>query len=180
MAKLIGNRYASSLFEVGLELGKIEGFYGELDFINKLFNSEEELFQIFTHPRISKNEKKSLINEVLKNNISKEVFNFLYIIIDKRREKDLFDIIEEYNNIYDEHNGIIDVVAVTAVSMEGNAVKKLQVVLENKLSKKIRLRNELDKSIIGGILLKMNDKVIDATLVSQLKSMEAVIKNISL
>ncbi|NLY45609.1 MAG: F0F1 ATP synthase subunit delta [Tissierella sp.] len=180
MAKLIGNRYASSLFEVGLELGKTEDFYEELESINNLFNTEEKLFQIFIHPRISKDEKKSLVNQILKNGISKEVLNFLYIIIDKRREKNLFEIIEEYNNIYDEHNGIIDIVAVTAVGMNENAAKKLQVVLENKLSKKIRLKNELDHSIIGGVLLKMNNKVIDATLLSQLKSMEAIIKDISI
>lgn len=180
MAKLVGSRYASSLFEVGLELGKTEDFYGELGSINDIFGSEEKLFQIFIHPRISKDEKKSLVNEILKDKVSKEVFNFLYIIIDKRREKNLFEIIEEYKSIYDDYNGIIDIVAVTAVAMNEKAANKLQIVLEKKLSKKIRLRNELDNSIIGGVLLKMNNKVIDATLVSQLKSMEAIIKGISI
>ncbi len=180
MAKLIGNRYATSLFEVGLELGKIEEFYKELENINNLFKSEDKLFEIFIHPRISKDEKKSLVNEVFANALSNEVFNFLYIIIDKRREKNLFDIVKEYKSIYDIHNGIIDVSAVTAVPMEENAVNKLQEVLENKLNKKVRLSNELDKSIIGGVLLKMNDKVIDNTLISQLKSMESLIKNISI
>lgn len=180
MAKLIGNRYASSLFDVGLELGKIEEFYGELGFINDIFMSEEKLFQIFTHPRISKDEKKSLVNEILLDRISKEVLNFLYIIIDKRREENLFEIIEEYRNIYDEHKGIVDVVAVTAVTMDNKSISRLQVVLENKLNKKVRLINELDNSIIGGVLLKMNNKLIDATLVSQLKSMEAIIKDVSI
>lgn len=180
MATLIGNRYASSVFEVGMELGKIEDFFKELNYVYNVFKSEEKLFQIFTHPRISKDEKKSLINEVFTNNISDEVFNFLFIIIDKRREKNLFDIIVEYNNIYDEYNGIIDVVVVTAVTMEESAINKLQAILENKLSKKIRISNEVDKSIIGGVLLKIDDKIVDDTLINRLRSMETSIKNISI
>ena len=180
MGKLIGSRYASSLFDVGLELGKIEEFYGELEAINKHFNQEEKLFQIFIHPRISKDEKRSMINEIFGKNISNELINFLYIIIDKTREKNLFEISEEYKNIYDEHQGIVDVIAVTAIPMKKNSINKMQAVLENKLDKKIRLCNEVDKSIIGGVLLKMEDKVIDNTLISQLKSMEDLINNISL
>lgn len=180
MAKLIGSRYASSLFEAGLELDKIENFYEELNFINNIFNSEAKLFQIFTHPRISKDEKKSLIDEIFKGRISKEISNFLFIIIDKRREKNLFEIIEEYKIIYNEYKEIIDVVAVTAVPMEEKSKRKLEVVLQNKLNKKVQLSNEIDKSIIGGVLLKLGDKIIDSTLISQLKDMEAVIKNVSL
>lgn len=180
MAKLIGSRYASSLFDVGLERGKIEEFYGELEAINNIFNIEEKLFQIFIHPRISKDEKKSLVYEIFGKRISNELLNFLYIIVDKGREKNLFEISDEYKNIYDTHKGIVDVTAVTAIPMEEKAIDKLQVVLGNKLNKKIRLNNEVDKTVIGGVLLKMNQKIIDNTLISQLKSMEDLIKNVSL
>lgn len=180
MAKLIGNRYASSIFEVGLELDKIEDFYKELDYVYNVFKSEDKLFQIFIHPRVSKAEKKSLINEVFINSISAEVFNFLFIIIDKRREINLFDIIAEYNNIYDEYNEIVDVVVVTAVTMTVSALNELEAVLEKKLNKNIRLSNKVDKSIIGGVLLKIDDKIVDDTLINRLRSMETSIKNISI
>ena len=180
MGKLIGSRYASSLFDAGLELGKVDKFYEELELINTHFNQEDKLFQIFIHPRISKDEKKSMVKEIFGNNVSNELLNFLYIIIDKTRERNLFAISEEYKRIYDEHKGIVDVEAVTAIPMGKNAINKLQGVLENKLNKKIRISNKIDKSIIGGVLLKMKDKVIDNTLVSQLKSMEDLINKISL
>lgn len=180
MAKLIGNRYASSLFDAGLELNKIEDFHKELNLIKDIFDSEYKLFQIFTHPRISKTEKKSLIDKVFRDGVSKEVSNFLFIIIDKRRERNLFEIIEEYNAIFNEYKEIVNVVAITAVPMEEKSKDKLKIVLQNKLNKKIQLSNEVDKSIIGGVLLKMNERIIDSTLISQLKDMETVIKNVSL
>lgn len=180
MAKLVANRYASSLFEAGLELEKIEDFYGELESVGKVFYNENKLFQILTHPRVSKNEKKSLIETIFGKKTSKEMINFLYIIIDKRRESYLFEIIQEYKAIFNEFKEIVDVVAITAVPMDEQAKNKLSIVLKNKLNKNIQLSNEVDKSIIGGVLLKMSDKVVDSTLTSQLKSMEAVLKSVSL
>lgn len=180
MAKLIANRYASSLFEAGLELDKIEDFYGELESIGEVFYKEESLFQILTHPRISKGEKKSLIKDIFEKNVSKEIINFLFTIVDKRREVYLFEIIEEYKSIFNEYREIADVVAITAVPMEEDAKEKLSKALKSKLNKEVKLSNEVDKSIIGGVLLKIDEKIIDSTLKSQLKSMETVLKSASL
>lgn len=180
MAKLIGNRYASSLFEVGLELNKIDKFQEELGLINNILKLETKIFEILTHPRISKDEKKSLVEEIFKDRVSKEVLNFLFIIVDKRREIYLIDIIKEYESIYNEYKDILKVVAVTAVPMEEESKKKLEIVLENKFNKKVQLANEVDSSIIGGVLLKMDGRVMDSTLTSQLKKMENEILNVSL
>lgn len=180
MAKLIGSRYASSLFEAGLDLDKIEKFYEELNFIENVFGSEPKLFQIFIHPRISKDEKKSLVEEIFGHRISKEVLNFLFIIIDKRREKNLFKIIEEYEFIFNEYKEIVNVVAITAVPMREKSKEKLKKVLQDKFNKEIQLSNEVDESIIGGVLLRMDNSIIDSTLKSRLKDMEMAIQNVSL
>ncbi len=175
MGKLIGDRYALSIFSVGLEMGKVEEFYGQLKGIDSLFKKEDKLFQIFIHPRITKDEKKSIIDEIFINRIAKQINNFFYILIDKRREKFLFEIIEEFKKYYDSHNRIVDVVATTALPMEDRQIRKLELVLENKLNKKVRISNEVDKSIIGGVSLNIDNKLMDNTLMSQLKSMADLI-----
>ncbi len=74
--------------------------------------------------------KKSLVEELFKNNVSQEIINFLFIIIDKRRESYLFEIIQEYKAIFNEFKEIIDVVAVTAVPMDEKSKEKLAMVLK--------------------------------------------------
>src|SRR5699024_4903664 len=118
MAELINDRYAGSLFEAALDLGEIENFYKELNNIKEIFLSENQLIQILRHPRISKDEKKSLIGEIFGGKIYQELINFFYIIIDRRREKYLYGIIDEFNKKYDEYMGILNVVAVTAIPMK--------------------------------------------------------------
>lgn len=180
MGKLIGNRYASALFEVGLELDKVEDFFKELNIIKGVFEMEDRLFQILTHPRITKSDKKSLIKDVFKDNISKEISNFLYIIIDKRRERNILEIVNRYKEIYNDHKNITNVIATTAIPMDEESKQNLKNKLEEKLNKKVEISNKVDPSIIGGVLLQMDDKIIDSTLTSQLKNMEKLVTNISL
>lgn len=180
MAKLIGNRYAVSLFQAGQELDKIEEFHRELNFIGDVLNRESKLFQVLKHPRISKVEKKKIVDDVFKAHISQEMKNFLYIIIDKIRESSLMEIVDEFNIKYNEYKNIVNVEAITAVEMKEGAREKLAKVLETKMNKTIILTNKIDKSIIGGVKLKLDNKFIDSTLKSQLETMNTHIKGASL
>lgn len=176
MAKLVGKRYALALFEAGIDLNKTTIFDQELDYLKSIFNEEPKLLQIFNHPKISKKEKHSLINELFKDRISTEMVNFLYVLIDKRREAHILEIMDSYKELFNEHKNIVRVVAVTAVPMEEKSKSKLIAMLTNKLDKKIELTNTIDNKILGGVLLKVENKLIDGTVKGQL---EAIGKAIS-
>lgn len=180
MAELVGKRYASSLFEVGIELKKVDDFHRQIGFIKETFQSEERLLQILEHPRISRKEKHELIKDIFGKNISDKILNFLFIIIDKRREDSIMDIVEEYNTLFKEYKNILEIEAITAVPMEEKAKDRLKLALKSKFHKEIHLSNSVDDSIIGGVLLKMDQKIIDSTLRGHLKEMETVIKGVSL
>lgn len=176
MAKLIGKRYALALFDAGQELEKVDDFKEELNYIIEILNKESELVSILEHPKISKKDKKELIVSVFGEDISEEIKNFLYIIIDKGRERNIFDINKEYKTLYNENKNLVEAVAVTAVPMNKDSQDKLSVVLSEKLGKTVKIDNEVDKSILGGVLLKMENKVIDGTIKGRLESMERTIK----
>ena len=180
MAELVGKRYASSLFEVGLEFKNIDEFQKQLKFIKDTLLSEEKLLEILEHPRISEGEKKKLVESIFGKNVSEEVLNFLYIIIDKRRESSIIDIVKEYNTLFKEYNNILEIEAVTAVEMKESAKDRLQTVLESRFEKTVHLSNLVDPSIIGGVLLNMDEQVIDSSIRGQLKEMENMIKETSL
>ncbi|MBU5427836.1 F0F1 ATP synthase subunit delta [Tissierella pigra] len=170
MAKLVSSRYALALFEAGLDMDRNNEFNKELDFLKAVFESEAKLLQIFNHPRISKSEKKSLIDNIFKGKLSEEMINFLYIIVDKRREGFILDIIEKYKEIFNEHENILNVVAITAIPMKESSKEKLKSVLSSRLNKKVELSNKVDKTVIGGVLLRVENRIIDGTVKGQLES----------
>ncbi|QQY79179.1 ATP synthase F1 subcomplex delta subunit [Keratinibaculum paraultunense] len=180
MAKLISNRYAYALFEAGLELNKLDEFKKDLEIIVHTLDMEPQIQDILSHPKISKNEKKDFVSNVFGKMVCQEMINFLYVIIDKRRESYFMSISNEFKKLFNEHENILEVTAITAVPMDKKAQDRLKVILGNKMNKTINLRNVVDKDIIGGVLLRIENKIIDGTIKGQLESMEKVIKNVSL
>lgn len=175
MAELVSKRYALALFEAGHELEKIDVFKEELTLLKGLFENEDRFLEVLSHPRINKPEKKEMVDKILKEQISGEMLNFLYILIDKKREKNILDITDEYGELYNEHKNIVKVVAKTAIPMEDKAKEKLINVLSEKLNKTIELTNQVDEDLMGGVLLQIEDRLIDGSLKGQLENIEKVI-----
>lgn len=180
MAELVANRYAKALFEAGLELDKLDGFKEDLNLLVKALESHEDLARILAHPKISKDEKKKILKNIFNENVNVEFLNFLYVIIDKRREGHLESISERFTELYNDHNNIEEVTCFTAIPMEEESMEKLKDKLSKSMNKTIVLKNVVDKSILGGIVLKTGNKVIDGSYKGQLGEIEKLIKNVSL
>lgn len=176
MAKLVSKRYALALFETGLELDRLKQFKDEINNVSNVLDMEPKIEMILTHPKISNDEKKELLDNLFEKHVSREMLNFLYVIIDKRRERYIKEINEYYNFLYNEEKNIVSATVVTAVPMAKNQEEKLKVILNNKLNKNVELNNVVDKSIIGGAMLKVDNKVIDGSVKGQLDSIKKSLK----
>ena len=176
MAKLVSKRYALALFETGLELDRLKQFKDEINNVSNVLEMEPKIEMILTHPKISNDEKKELLDNLFEKHVSREMLNFLYVIIDKRRERYIREISEHYNFLYNEEKNIVSATVVTAVPMAKNQEEKLKVILNNKLNKKVELNNVVDKSLIGGAMLKVDNKGIDGSVKGQLDSIKKSLK----
>ncbi len=171
MAKLVSRTYSEALFEVALEEGKMDLFLDELSFVTETFKVHPEFFELFKTPLVRVDEKKKVIEEVFSGRLSKELNNFLKIIIDKRRGSFIQQIKEEYESIVNKHKGIVKAVAITAVPLSDEEKTKLKDKLSTLTGKVVKLANKTDKDVIGGVLVKIGDKVIDGTIKGKLEEM---------
>ncbi len=178
MAKLIGKRYAEALYEVALELDKLEEFKEEIKAISQVLENEPKLKTIFEHPKLSKNEKKDIVDSIFKGRVSQEVLNLCYILVDKGRETHLADVSEEYIKLSNEKQGIVEAVAITAVHMNDEEMKKLEDKLSKNLGKKVLLSNVIDSTVIGGVLVKIGDKIIDASIKGRFEDLYKDMNNV--
>lgn len=178
MAKLVAKRYAEALFEVASESNELDSVKEEIQFVADIFKSNPELKTIFTHPRLSKDEKKTMVDELFKGKISESVLNLIYITIDKGRERYLEDISKEYTVFSNEEQGIVEAKALTAVLMSDDELASLEEKLSNQFNKKVQLINQVDESVIGGVLLKIGDKVVDGSIRGKLEDVQRELNNI--
>ena len=180
MAELVSQRYAEALFEAGLELGNLDKIRENFGFVVDAINSEEDIMKLLTHPKVSSSEKKELVKNIFGAYVEQEVLNFLYVLIDKRREGELNSIYSIFKDLHNDHKGIMEITAITAVELDEERKEKLKDALNKKFAKDILLNNVIDKSIVGGVVLKTKDKYIDGSIKGQLNEMERLIKDVSL
>ncbi|MFZ5968893.1 MAG: F0F1 ATP synthase subunit delta [Bacillota bacterium] len=172
MAQLIAKTYAKALFDVALELKQIEQFGKELDGVIETFNQYPEFYELYKTPQINNDEKKKIMEEVFGKSMSQEVMNLFKILLDKGRASIVEYMTKEYHNLANEHNNMVEAVAVTTVPLKDEDRSRLTEKLSAMTGKKIVLKNEIDKTIIGGILVRIGDKVIDGTIQRRLKELE--------
>lgn len=180
MEKLVGKRYAEALFEVAEEVNKIDEFREEIKFISDVFEQNERLRTIFEHPKLSKAEKKDILNELFKEKVSKEVLNLCYIMVDKGRGNDIKFVSPEFSKLANKKQGIVEARAITAVKMNDEEIKSLQDRLSKKFNKKVELLNTIDKSIVGGVVVEVEGKRIDGSIKGKLDDIYRSLNNMKL
>lgn len=178
MAKLVSKTYSEALFEVALEEEKIDLFLQELEFIIETFKTYPEFHELFKSPLVKVNEKKEVLNQVFGDKLSKEMTNFLKIILDKSRAHYIEPIKWEYERMVNRHKGIVKAVATTAIPLSDEEKMNLQNKLSNLTGKNIKLINEIDRSLLGGVLVRIEDKVIDGTIKGRLDDMKESLSKI--
>jgi F-type H+-transporting ATPase subunit delta len=180
MAELAAKRYAEALFEVGLEENLLDAFKDELAAIADLFEAEADYQVILQHPKVSQSEKKAMFQELFTGKITQEMLNFLFILVDKHRLSEIREIQRAFIALYHEARGIVEAVATTAIAMKPEAIERMAASLSKKMGKEVRLQNAVDANLIGGVLLRMKDQVIDGSLQGKLNNLQEELKQVTL
>ena len=165
----VSYRYAKSLLLLAKEkkiLNKIS-LDGELIY-NTISNSKE-LRSVLKSPIVKLNIKKSLLNKIFKNKISKESLNFLDFVIEKNREDILFEIFKEFLLLVDKENNILNTKVISAIALNDKTKKSIVRNFENRTGKSIKVNYSLDPGLIGGFIIKIEDTVYDASIKNQLQ-----------
>ena len=166
-------RYAKALLELAQAKQQQAEFGRALHDFVELLQQNEELAQMIYGKLMSTSDKKKLIGQLLaKDNAPKDVENFIYVILDKGRETSLPEFLAAYEELFDEADGVRQVLVHTAVPLAEKEQSDLAKALGAKLNAKIRLKTRVDKTLIGGIKVQIDDTVYDASLSQQLRSLK--------
>lgn len=177
MEELATTLYAKSMFDASKEDDCLKLVYKELNLVKETIDSNPKLMEVFNHPLLSKNEKKDIVKDIYKNNLSKLSMNFLYVIIDAKRFDMISSIIDEFNNLYDIDNDILKGTIITKNKLSDSEINKYEEKLTASLKSHVKLNNVLDENIIGGAIIKIGDKLIDSTLKGQLNELRKELIN---
>lgn len=166
MSEAAASRYAEALFEVATEHGKLDEVEEDLRAFVDAFR-DEGAEKLFMNPRLDSEEKKKLI-ETLNGTVAHEVLNFLKVVIDHHREAELTDILKEYTSKANEKRGIVKALVTTVAPLTVEEKTALTERFGKALNKTVQLEEKVDRDIIGGILIRIKDRVYDGTVAGKL------------
>ena len=173
----VARRYAKALLIIGKEDDEAETYKEELDRFSDLIASEKELEQAITNPLYYAGSRKKVLQAVInKVNISKVMASFLLLLFDKGRFGFLSDINEFYKKLADELKGVVRASLVSATELSSETVEKIRTTLSKRTGKDIILEVEHDPSLIGGIVSRIGDLVLDGSIKTQLLNMRDSLK----
>lgn len=171
MASIISERYALSLYEVAKQENKVQEFMDEFNAVCDVFNENPDFLKVLKTPSIQFAEKKNIISAVFEGKIHPYTLNFLMLITEKNRISLIFEMAESYKEQYYFEEGICEVTAVTADKMDDALTEKLKNKMCAVTGKKVVLKTVVDPSILGGIVVKVDNKQIDTSVKTRLNEL---------
>lgn len=165
-------RYAEALFSAARKQDKTDAVYEDLKSVSSIYAQNPNLEAVLKAPVISADKKKLVISDMFSGKVDSLTLNFMFLVIDKRRDFIISHIFEEFEKLVYDAKGISVAVVESAFKMDEKLLLELKNALEEISGKSVIIgENIVDKSIIGGVRVIMGDNVIDGSVFRKVKEM---------
>jgi F-type H+-transporting ATPase subunit delta len=164
--------YATALVEMAEEKGQLNDVAQELAELGELFASNDNLNTLLGNQVLSLEDRAALVERLFKGQVSDLLYRFVQVISRKNRLGELAGIIRGFHQLFAEKQGIIEADVYVANKLDDAKLSSIADSIGSAIGKKIVPHQHEDASLIGGIKLRIGDKLIDGSVVTQLKLMQ--------
>jgi F-type H+-transporting ATPase subunit delta len=165
----IAKRYARVALSNAIEKSLIDTFYKDFVLVQNSIKGSRELGLLLKNPVTNKDKKISIVKELFGKHINNESFEFIRFLIDKGRDNIILEILNSFFEIRNEYLGLLEVNVFGFYPLSEDQQGKIKKELEETIKKKITVSFQVDKSILGGIIIKIDDTVLDASVKRKLE-----------
>ena len=165
------SRYASALFSIAVEEGKIKDYRDEIKMLRKVIIENNDLLHLLSSCFISNEEKENIIDKVFVNqNIN--VVNFIKVINSNKRINYIIKIFDEFIKTCNEKLNVKEGIIYSTTELTESQITKLEKALSQRLNSQVELTNSIDERLIGGVKIVIEDKVFDGSVKNKLEKLK--------
>ncbi len=171
-------RYAKALLDIAIEKNKLEQVFADVQWLQAVCKSNPDFVSLMRSPIIKGDKKQKIVAAIGKDNIGEIIIGFIRLLIAKSREANLPEMLSAFVSQYKTYKNIHTVKLTTATAVS-EAVKKSIVAQVKKTAgvENIELEENVNADIIGGFVLEMGDKMVDASIAYDLREVAKQFKN---
>ncbi len=168
---IVATRYAKSLLQLAVEKGQLEKVYADMLFVHGVCEKHKDFINFLKSPIINTDKKLSVLKEIFKGHIGEMSLNFFVILANKRREMYMGEIAKSFVIQYKEHKNILTAVITSARGIDATVKAKVLELVKQTTKGEVELVEKVDKDLIGGFVLRIGDKQVDASVSRKLNDL---------
>jgi F-type H+-transporting ATPase subunit delta len=166
----IATVYARSLFEVAKQNGTLDEVRGQIGQFADALKDERELQVFLFSPYFSTAEKKDGLGRAVQG-ADESVKNFLELLVEKHRMPAIFRIRRELDRLWEQENKLLPVTITSAVPLDASTVDGIGKAIGERTGRTVELTSEVDPSVLGGIVLRVGNSILDASIRNRLEQL---------
>jgi len=163
--------YGKALYMAAKEVDKVQLVRDEAKEVLSIIKGEPDFMAFINTPVIPAQDKKDVLEKVFGGKVCDELLNLLYVLVDKGRTRHIAKIFAVYEELIDESEGFAIGKIISVNPLKEEQLKKFEAETTKLLRKNVRLKNETDPGLIGGVRIFIDGKLIDASLRSRLDNL---------
>lgn len=171
-SSIVTDRYAAAFLELAEKHDLLDKFDLDLALVKETFISNNDLKDFLEHPLIQSNDKKEVIDKIFREHISVYTLNLMKLLIDKNRFFMILHLVEHYKKLLNKKRNISNAQIITAIEIDEEVKNTVKQKLERVFSKNINIETVVDKEIIAGMIVKIDDKILDGSIKTKLENMK--------
>jgi F-type H+-transporting ATPase subunit delta len=170
---IITVRYAKAFFSLTKEKGLLDTIKPDIESIMGVCNESAEFIFLVESPVVKTSKKIKLISEIFSDQVHELTLKFLILITENKRESYIPDVCRNFLSLSRKDMGIKTAVLTTATELSVATIEKVKRIMGKELDSKIELTSKINPEIIGGLIIRVDDKQIDASMATQLNKIRA-------
>lgn len=181
MAKLISKTYGEALYELAMEENIVDELLLEVQMVRKIFAEDTDFIRFMNHPQVTREEKADVIEHSLKGRVSDNLTGFIELIVEKGRFKSIDSIFAYFIDAVKEQKGIG--IAYVSTPMALSEIQKSEIsekLLSTTRYNEMEMNYQIDVSLIGGMVIRIGDRVVDTSIKSKLYALTKNLQKIQL
>jgi F-type H+-transporting ATPase subunit delta len=165
----IASRYSRSLLDLATSSDKLEAVKDDMNLVEQVCSESKELQVLLRNPIIKSTDKKAVLQKIFSTTESLTQ-NFIAFLVDKNREEELPLVAENFISAYNQMKGIAKATIVSAIPLSEDTLSEMKTYVESLTGKSgLQLNNQVDPTIIGGVVIKHEDSLLDKSVSKELR-----------
>ena len=181
MAKLVSKTYGDALFAVALEENRMDEFFEAVGVVAEVLRTNDEFGKLMNHPKIVKEEKVKIVEETFGNSLPKEIVGIMVLMVSKNRAEEILAMFDYFMTLVEEEKKIGKASVTTAVPLSDTQKAKVeQRLLDTTKYETFKMTYEVDESLIGGMVIRIGDRVVDSSVRTKLYELSRELRNVQI